>query len=188
MKGVKKKRWNRLLRFRCTGCAVCCTEPIVPVTNRDVARIVKSNGQTAQQVVRFFSPDEVMADQRFPLWISLRQGKRLMGLRKRRGHCQYLYRGRCRVYAYRPVTCRLFPFNIFFDSTGHVEILEISDAVECDYALDGKITLGAVRTLYSRDEKQDETYFAKVKRWNAQRPNGTAKEFLAFLGFKEDTQ
>jgi hypothetical protein len=65
--------------------------------------------------------------------------------------------------------------------------LEINDAVECDYALDGKITLGTVQALYSRDEKQDETYFAKVKRWNARRSNGTAQEFLTFLGLEENS-
>ena len=187
MKSTKRRVWRRLLKFRCTGCAVCCTEPIVPVTNGDVARIMKANGQTARQIVRFFGPNEVIADQRVPLWIKLRQGRRLMGLRKRRGHCQYLYRGRCQIYPHRPATCRLYPFNVFFDSTGHVETLEINDAVECDYALDGKITLGTVQALYSRDEKQDETYFAKVKRWNARRSNGTAQEFLTFLGLEENS-
>jgi Fe-S-cluster containining protein len=186
MKNANKKRWLRFLKFRCSGCAVCCTEPVVPVTHQDVARIMNANGHTAKEIVRFFDADEVLADRRIPLWVELRQGRRLMGLRKQRGRCLFLQRGRCQIYPHRPVTCRLFPFNVYLDSTRQVESMEINDAVKCDYSLDGKNTLRAVQALYFRDEKQDETYFAKVRRWNAERPNGTAQEFLVFLGLEKN--
>lgn len=187
MKSSKREAWRQLLCFRCTGCTACCTDTIVPVTDQDVRRIMRATGQGAQQIVRFFGPDDVKGDRRSPGWIKLRQGKRFMGLRKSRGHCLYLHRRRCLIYRQRPVTCRLYPFNIFFDAKGQVETLEINDAVKCGHALDGRVSLEAIKALYFRDERQDEAYFARVKRWNAQRPNGTAKEFLAFLGLLKAT-
>lgn len=186
MKKSKKEHWRRLLNFRCTGCAACCTDTVVPVTDKDVARIMKATGRSARQVVRFFSQDEVKGDRRSPAWIKLRQGKRFLGLRKQRGHCQYLYKKRCTIYRHRPVTCRLYPFNVFFDDKGRVEDLEINDAVKCEHALDGKESLESIVALYIRDDKQDDSYFAKIKRWNERNPKRTAKEFLAFLGLEED--
>jgi Fe-S-cluster containining protein len=182
MKRSRKKEWRSLLHFRCTGCATCCTETVVPVTDQDVARIMKATKQEAGEVVRFFFPDDVKGERRSPAWIKLRQGKRFMGLRKTRGHCRYLEEGRCRIYPHRPVTCRLYPFNIFFDDDGEVESLEINDAVKCQYALGGNVSLEEIKALYYRDEEQDAAYFAKVKEWNAVHPKGTANEFLVFLG------
>ncbi|MFH1011197.1 MAG: YkgJ family cysteine cluster protein [bacterium] len=187
MKRSRKKTWRALLRFRCTGCAACCTQPVVPVTAQDVARIMRSTGQTARDVVHFFGPDEVKSNPGSTVWIKLRQGKRLMGLRRIRDHCHYLQNSRCLIYAHRPVTCRLFPFNIFYNSKGCVESLEINDIVKCDYALEGRVSLERIQALYSQDERQDEAFASKVRRWNTQRPNGTAREFLAFLGLEENS-
>jgi Fe-S-cluster containining protein len=186
MRNSRKQTWRTLLRFRCTGCGKCCTEPVVPVTERDVARIMKATGQTARKVVHFFTPAEVKSDPSSTIWTKLRQGKRVMGLRRIRGHCQYLRRNRCLIYPHRPVTCRLFPFNIFFDAKGAVEDLEINDIVNCEYDLDGRVSLERVRALYFEDERRDEVLVERVKLWNHERPNGTASEFLAYLGLDEN--
>ena len=185
MKKSKKKDWRELLNFRCTGCATCCTETVVPVTDRDVTRIMKATDQQARDIVRFFFPDDVKGERRAPSWIKLRQGKRFMGLRKVHGHCQYLEDGLCRIYAHRPVTCRLYPFNVIFDEDEDVAGLEINGAVKCQYALDGEVSLEEIKTLYLQDDEQDDAYFVKMKKWNARQSKGTAKEFLAFLGLEK---
>jgi Fe-S-cluster containining protein len=149
---------------------------------------MKATRQEAGEIVRFFFPDDVKGERGSPAWIKLRQGKRFMGLRKIRGHCRYLEEGRCRIYRHRPITCRLYPFNIFFDDGGRVESLEINDAVKCQHDLDGSVSLEEIKALYFRDEEQDAVYFAKVKNWNAQHPKGTASEFLAFLGLVKETE
>ncbi len=181
-----KTDWHRLLNFRCTGCAKCCSLTVVPVTDRDVARIMEATGKTANQIVRFFWPHDVKESRHAPGWIRLRQGKRFMGLRKVNGHCQFLENNLCTIYSHRPTTCRLYPFNLFPDEKGDVESLEINNAVKCEYALDGEESLESIRILYDADEVNDEAFFAKIKDWNAQHPKGTAQEFLIFLELVKD--
>ncbi|MBU1936641.1 YkgJ family cysteine cluster protein [bacterium] len=186
MKRTKIDDWHQLLNFRCTGCAKCCSLTIVPVTDRDVARIMEATGLPANRIVRFYWPDDVKESRRAPGWIRLKQGKRFMGLRKVDGHCQFLQDNLCTIYSHRPVTCRLYPFNLFPDENGEVESLEINSAVKCEYALDGEESLESIRTLYDADEVNDEVYFAKIKEWNAKHPKGTAQEFLRFLDLVKD--
>ena len=186
MNRIKTKDWRQLLNFRCSGCAKCCSLTVVPVTDRDVVRIMEATGKSVNQIVRFYWPDDVKESRHAPGWIRLRQGKRFMGLRKINGHCQFLENNLCTIYTHRPATCRLYPFNLFHYENGEVESLEINDAVKCEYALDGEESLEEISALYDIDEANDEAFFAKIKQWNAQHPKGTSQEFLTFIGLVKD--
>ena len=47
MKSTKTEDWSHLLNFRCMGCGKCCSLTVVPVTHRDVARIMEATGLPA---------------------------------------------------------------------------------------------------------------------------------------------
>ena len=178
------KEWKHLLDFRCTGCANCCKEPIVLVTDQDVKRIMKHTGQTAEEIVDFYKPSEIEWGKREPGWIKLSSGRRIMGLRRKKIGCQYLGEDDlCTIYEHRPVTCRRYPFDIEFDEKGKIEFLSISDSVECLYELDGHNTTKELKALCTWEEKEEEPYYEKLKEWNRKRKRKGKKKFLTYIGF-----
>ena len=180
-----------LLKFRCTGCGNCCGLRVV-VTDEDVRRLLAGTGLPINKIVKFYDADEVVGNAREQGWVRFgpdRAGRRVMALLEGRdGNCKFLKDDRCVVYEHRPVTCRMYPFNLEFDDTGRrVTKLEINDAVECPFERDGHNTLREIKRIHFWDDAQDDTYFTKVRAWNRRRPYGTEKEFLAYLGLIEET-
>ncbi len=178
------KAWKHLLNFRCTGCANCCREPIVLVTDEDIRRIISHTSQKASQIVRFYQPDEIDWSSRNPGWITFKSGQRIMGLRRNRHGCQYLGKDDlCTIYEHRPITCRRYPFDVEFDSEGNIELLGISNTVECLYELDGYNSPGQIKALCKWEEEDEIPYFQKVKSWNRRKKTGGKRKFLKHLGF-----
>ena len=179
---------REFLKLRCTGCGNCCKLRVV-VTDADVRKLMEYTGLSAKRVVKFYTPDEVDDPPRGPEWIKFGprlRDRRLMALRDRHGACQFLKDDRCTVYEARPVTCRVYPFNLSFDETGRrVKAIEINDACECKYELDDKVDLRAVKRVWFQDDRQDDAYFARVAEWGRRERYGTQKEFLEFLGLAE---
>ena len=180
---IKKRH---LLRFRCTSCANCCRDMHVPVTDADVRRLMEFTGRRASELVGFYTQEHVGHLPGGKGWIKTRPGRVFMGLRQQPdGSCVHLQENRCAVYEARPVTCRVFPFNLYFDEAGRrVEELEINQGTECLYELDGKVSLRNLISTYHWDDRQDEEYFTKVASWNRRRRPGTAGEFLSYLGLE----
>lgn len=88
-------------KFRCVdGCSKCCAELDIPLTDEDIMRIEELG----------YSPWEfVDYDKLFY------RGDKFVGyaMKKRPFDeaCPFLdERGRCRIYAHRPIACRLYPF------------------------------------------------------------------------------
>src|SRR5262245_64037565 len=128
---------KRLLKFRCTGCGNCCRDPLLPLTDRDLARIVERTGHSPSELVRFVSRSEIDMDDEPEAFVRLRQGKRVMVLGHRRGACRFLATdGRCNIYAFRPLGCRVFPFDPKFSERGALKRLRLIQATECHYELD----------------------------------------------------
>jgi Fe-S-cluster containining protein len=182
---------ERFLKFRCTGCGNCCKDPLLPLTDQDVIRISQRTGDDPRDFVRWVDRNGIDMDDEPEAFVRLRQGKRVMILRHERGGCRYLGAdNRCSIYASRPLGCRIFPFDATFDKRGKLRRLQLIQATECLYELDGENDPNAIRELSARHESATAAYQARVADWNrAQmrrvRQGGAAQpaaEFLSFLG------
>ena len=96
-----------------------------------------------------------------------------MGLRRTENGCQYLGEDDlCTIYDHRPVTCRRYPFDVEMDEQENIELLSISDSVECPYELDGYHALGEIKALCVWEEEEENPYFEKIEIWNKKKKTG----------------
>jgi len=182
-----------LLKFRCTQCGNCCKDPILPLTDADVKRIVKDTGHAATDIIRWVDRNAIDMDDEPEAFVMLRQGKRIMTMRQGRGGCRYLGADdRCTIYSIRPLGCRAFPFDPTFKRDGTLRRLKLIEATECPYELDGQNDVDAIRKLHERYDAATDDYQQKVAEWNRlqrrRRRQGkaaqTTREFLDFLGIR----
>jgi Fe-S-cluster containining protein len=182
-----------LLKFRCTGCGNCCKDPLLPLTDADVARIIARTHERATDIVRFVNRHQIDMDDDPDAFVRLRQGKRVMVLGHSHGGCRYLDTdNRCKIYGFRPLGCRVFPFDSSFTKTGGLRRLRLIQATDCQYELDGKNYVATIRELQQKHDAAISDYHAKIADWNrrqvARRRTGraaqTAREFLEFLGLE----
>jgi Fe-S-cluster containining protein len=180
----------RLLRFRCTGCGNCCKDPLLPVTDADLRRIVLKTREEPRRIVAWADRhDLALSDDDY--FVRLAAGKRVMVLKHRAGACRFLDKDeRCGIYAERPLGCRIFPFDPRFDRRGKLRRLTLIAATDCRYTLDGNNDAGALRRLHERHEHATERYLERVAVWNRtqaarvrrQLRAQTAARFFDFLG------
>jgi Fe-S-cluster containining protein len=179
------------LKFRCTGCGSCCREPLLPLTDDDVARISERTGEPGQEIVRWVDRDGIDLDDEPEAFVRLRQGKRVMVMRQARGRCRYLGAGeRCSIYASRPLGCRVFPLNPTFSASGKLRHLRVVRITDCPHELDGHNGVAALRDLYMRYDGKRTEYHQRVADWNRcqlgrrrqGKPARGANAFLQFLG------
>lgn len=183
-KSVFKKNQLRLLNT-CLGCLNCCRETIVPISNQDVARLSEFTGRPAKDLVVFYDDEEVDYRDDDPVWATLDQGPRMMGLKKKNDQCEHLGDdGLCTVYLGRPNTCRSFPFDVEIIESKKVRITGVNDAVLCDYVRSDYKYIPELKKDVLNEEKADEAYHALIEQWNKEKAGGTADEFLTFLGLQ----
>jgi Fe-S-cluster containining protein len=177
--------WEKLLKFRCTGCGNCCRGTYILITDSDLARLVEGTGRSANEIVHFVGEKDVAFDKRHPWWIRFEAGRRVMVLRWKRGACTFLDAdNRCTAYEHRPLVCRIHPFNVTLtdEDRGGIAKLALSRLVPCPHEWDGhesKRTLGALeRQLW----RESDIYIAKVRALNrgSMRPR-TATDVLRQL-------
>jgi len=182
-----------LLQFRCTGCGNCCRDPLLPVTDADLRRIVDLTGLAASEIVRWVDRHGIDLPGEPESFVMLHPGRRVMVLRHARGHCRFLGSDdRCTIYEARPLGCRIFPFDPDFNRQGELVRLRMIEATDCPYETDGKNSVTKLRALHRQTEAELTDYHAKVVDWNRQqrarvRRGQTAaptREYLAFLGFE----
>lgn len=182
---------ERFLKFRCTGCGNCCKDPLLPLTDEDVARIQQRTGQEPENFVRWVDRNGIDMDDEPEAFVRLRQGKRVMVMRQGRGGCHFLGADdRCTIYASRPLGCRVFPFDPTFSKQGKLRRLQLIQATDCQYELDGSNDPVAIRELQARHDAATQRYQQRIATWNKQqvsrkrqgRAVQTVKDFLGFLG------
>ena len=180
----------RYPKVACSRCGDCCRIPIVPVTHKDVARLVKLTGKTANRLVRFCSSDEMSYDDESGLWITFKSGKYAMVLRKKKsGECIFqTVDHACAVYAARPQTCRTFPYSVEFedDSVKVVEKITLNKVMKCNAKKCSSIDIETLVNNARKENREDKAYHRLVKRWNklpkSDGESGIA-DFLRFIGF-----
>ena len=156
------------------------------ITDGDIRRIVDGTGKSPLEFVRFYTHDEIAMSTHDPLWVKFSDQKAVMGLRSIRDHCIFLdnQTNRCTIYEHRPITCRDHPFNATFSDSGALEKISLSKIVPCPHAWDGNVSRRELRKVQTLNERQEESYVKKVRKWNARKTGPkTRPAFLRFLGF-----
>jgi Fe-S-cluster containining protein len=178
---MPRPTWERLLKFRCTGCGNCCKGTYICITDEDARRLATGLGRPVESFVRFAREDETTLGKRHAWWVRFAQRRGVMVLRWRRGRCIFLDGDdRCTAYQHRPLVCRIHPFNVTLsgEDTGGVEKLSMNRVTECPHEWDGHQTkrdLGLLERLLWRESDR---YIAKIERWNRRRPRRSPMAFL----------
>jgi len=182
---------EKYLKFRCTSCGNCCKEPLLPLTDADIARITRHTGEPSSALVRWVDRNGIDMDDEPEAFVMLRQGKRVMVLRHSGGGCRYLGSDdRCTIYNHRPLGCRIFPFDPSWTEDRKLRRLKLIQATDCLYELDGQNDVDKMRVLHKRHLASTSAYQAKVAAWNARQAERkqrgkkaqTAADFFNFLG------
>lgn len=182
------------LKFRCTGCGNCCKDPVLPLTDDDIRRIVAGTGDDPLKFIRYTDRHHIEMDDEPEAFASFRQGKRVLVMRQDRNGCHYLGKDdRCTIYEYRPLGCRAFPFEPTYGKDKKLRSLKIIDVIECEYELDGKNSARRIVAQQEQYETMNERFYVQVAEWNrlqkrrqraGKRPD-IARRFLEFLGVLE---
>ena len=172
--------------IRCTGCASCCSDMFVPVNDDDVRRLADATGRPVRSIVRFYSWDDVEWPKHTGDWVTLRNGPRLMGLRRVDDRCLYLDGTRCRIYKDRPRPCRTYPVAFTCDGDEPEFEDDPKDTFDkCDADLVGKpADFPAFIKLCREVCRADNRFRERIATWNKERPTGTVPEFLAYIGLE----
>ncbi len=172
----------------CKRCGTCCKEPLIPINDLEVRKLVKATGMPGKKIVRFYSIDEIQWDQDADDWVELAVGHRIMAIRKVRDRCVFLTRNGCSVYNHRPRVCRIFPVDFLFEEDSMKMDVERQSrvkgckAVTPDSSENNMQLVSIGRALY----KSDLTYQKKVAKWNRQNYRGTISQYLEYLKIDSD--
>jgi Fe-S-cluster containining protein len=156
----------------------------VPITHKDLARIIKATGKPANKIVRFCPDSEMEYDDESGIWIKFKSGKRAMVLRKKKEKCMFLTKHyECTIYTARPQTCRTFPYSIYFKDGRDRIISEISlnKVLDCNAKRHPSIDIGAVVADVRRENREDREYHRLVEQWNKSGEKGTTADFLQYI-------
>jgi len=170
--------------FACARCAGCCTGTVVPLNGADLRRLVRKTGLAADRIVRLYDSSEVEFESDSPLWIRMRYGARVLGLRAQRDmRCMFLdEHGLCSVYDARPATCRTFPFMVELDDDGSLAENEMTSRLDCPAARIGVVLPEDVLHAARRETADDRAYAARLRALEGGDGLSGKHELLAGLG------
>ena len=106
------------VKYTCKVSGDCCTNLIVPVTDFDVHRI-------EQHDIEF---DQIVSDD-VPVLITpkTKNGSLEKNYTIKRkpftAECTFMEEGKCTIHAFKPFSCRIFPFQLKYISESKVEVL-----------------------------------------------------------------
>lgn len=186
--GTGRERWERYLKFRCTGCGNCCRGTHVMITDADVRRITEGTGRPVHEFVKFTGEDDVEMTTSSPWWIRFDNRRALMTLRWQVGSkCTFLGEDeRCEIYEHRPLTCRHHPLSVTLSETGAVMKLSMSRVVRCPAEWDGSLTRRELAGLERWSDRESVSFLEHVRAWNRDRSRRrTPARFLQYVGLRD---
>lgn len=174
-------------RIRCRGCGDCCRTVRVPLTHRDLERLIAASGLAAAAIAEWLAPDDIDMTGEPGSFVRLRPGRRLLVLRHLGGGCRFLEGDRCSVYAARPRCCAAFPHDLDESGVGAPAVVGL-DGAPCRIA--SPPDEAAVRDGILALQAELVEYLALVGAYNRRqrrrerlgRLAEPAERFLAFLG------
>jgi len=159
--------WQRLLKFRCTGCGNCCRETMVMLTDADIGRLASGTARPWRDFVRFVREGDITLEKRSPYWVRLRSKRYVLALRWKRRACVFLGEdNRCTVYESRPLACREHPFAIEHSDSGGLLKLTKSRVGRCPNEWDGRLLRRDLVALSRWTGRESESYRERLKQWN----------------------
>jgi Fe-S-cluster containining protein len=156
----------------------------VPINHIDLQRLMRATGLAAGEIVRMYDSTEIT----FPLhregWVRFSNGKRLMGLKKKKGRCMFLDNDRrCTVYAARPVTCRTYPLLVTYGRDGKFKGIEMLKRVQCRHGWGQPKSPQAVLRTARQEDREDRAYYARLRQWDWQNRPGGKAAFIKFIRY-----
>lgn len=180
---------TRLFGFNCTACGHCCRHFRVPVTDADVRRLNAGiQPRPFAEWLEWMTPSEVDMTGEPETFVELPVGRRLLVLRHVENGCVFLQDNRCTLYASRPRSCRLYPWDVQLGRRGGVRRLKLIHQFEpCEATFDASVRPAHLAEQKWLERRELAAYVAKVMEWNrVQRrrqrlgkPLLTAEAFLA---------
>lgn len=181
-----KKKYPRVA---CARCGKCCREPIVPITHKDLRKLMAATKKPASAIVRFCSEDEMEYDSGSGMWINFKSGRRAMVLKKSGDdRCMFQAADKsCVIYDARPMTCRTFPYSVYFEDDdfkrSKVDEIVLNKVMKCNAKKCDVVDTEAIVDNAVVENKNDLEYYRLIKKWNeSDIKNKTFKEFLNFIG------
>lgn len=186
--------WNRrnshaTLTEKCLACLNCCKDTVVPVNDHDVRRLMDHTGLPADDIVRLWGPEDVTSPASDPDWIHMDYGRRMMGLKKKRGgeSCRFLSQeGFCTVYTHRPGTCRTYPFNVYLDEDNTIERVTIARGVKCNFVAADAAQVTHLQEDVRHEMHDIERYHEKIRAFEDKGGRGGKRGLLKHLGFGKE--
>jgi Fe-S-cluster containining protein len=154
------------LRFRCTECGECCRRFRVPVTGADLTRLERATGKTSHEFVAWLAPTAVDMTGEPDNFVRLPEGRRLLVLRQTEAGCEFLSSNRCQVHAERPISCRVYPFDVKYGARHGIKRLKMLDMEGCEAAWDAKVDPHQVVREKLQEQRELAEYTLLVARFN----------------------
>ncbi|MBI4682623.1 MAG: YkgJ family cysteine cluster protein [Nitrospirae bacterium] len=178
------------MKIRCSQCGECCCDPVIEVTHHDIRRLVKHTGISADRLIRLHAKSDFDSVDDSDL-IKFSYGNRKISLRKNKnGACLFLSEDRqCTAYEARPMSCRIFPIDVFLDDENKASDFELSDVIrdkfiKCKYHYGKSSSYKSFRLKAIQSGNETASYWGKIKQWNRRSEKGGKSDFLNFMGFK----
>ncbi len=177
------------VRFRCHHSGHCCRDVICLPTPWDVIRIARETGADPRKFLEFIREGEIReVEDDDPTWIVVGGYRYLMALKRGRKGCRFLDKKslKCKIYASRPLLCRLYPFKAQETRQGKVKGFTLHKDVGCPRHRDGKVDVAPLKKLFKQDQKHQQDYADLVAVFNRNKDHRTKpKDFLeTFLEFQ----
>ena len=177
---------NEFVEFKCHHCNHCCTEVVCLPTPWDVRRIMMMTEEDPFDFLEFLEPDEVEGvDDDDPTWLEVDGTRYMMALdRHETKGCYFLNRETklCKIYAARPLLCRLYPFKVIEDKDGKYQGFTLHDDVGCPLYKDDKMATEPLYDLFVQDDLNQEDYHELVIEFNRKEyPDKKPEDFVTMF-------
>ncbi|MHA1380368.1 MAG: YkgJ family cysteine cluster protein [Candidatus Helarchaeota archaeon] len=193
-------------KFECQRCGECCSLYCIPVTDKDIRRIMKFLNRPlkdAPQFVELVEPEEDILESYEDVPKVLVEDYNCANIvlvlksdKEEKYCCFYDNEKKCTIYPVRPLVCRFFPFVYEYEDGKETEL--VNNPMDIKYSLfdEGdyckglgkgeRFDLDILRDITIQTIKEDSDFEDKVNIWNLkvilnQIENWDEKSFLKYI-------